>query len=139
MDTIIEFNTKLDDNFIKLRTVNGWYFWKASSVNGTQFNLQSTSPFPDQYFLTDCWYQFVYVQKNLSSLLYVNGILMAQGNQQSIPINVTRNYNWIGSAIDDGIINAVYDDIVIFDEALDQSTVLNNFIKSKLNTILTNH
>ncbi len=80
------------------------------------------------------WFHLATVLKGTTSFIYVNGILDSDKFNVNIPKNVTRYMNYIGKSpwSHDAYANADFDEIKIFNRALDaseirQAMMLNSF------------
>jgi len=79
------------------------------------------------------WYHVAFVLSGTNGKIYVDGNSTADGTLY-VPTNVIRNYNYIGkSNWPEPNLDAVYDDLKIYNEALSAESILNEFTTSSNN------
>ena len=80
------------------------------------------------------WYHLAYVLQGKTGTVYVDGVNVGSGPQNS-PNNVTRYNNFIGKSWSSGdaLADATYDDIKIYKGALQASDILNDYTSSLVN------
>ncbi len=90
---------------------------EGGNLNGSYIEI--TSPSAKSTFELNKWYQFAYTLEKTMAYLYVNGVLAIKGIQTTILSKTIRKNNFIGqSNYVDKNINAIYDDIKIYEEAI---------------------
>ena len=69
---------------------------------------------------------FTFLNSTKKAKIYVNGVLTANGTSNGSPNNVARTSNYIGKSNNaaDGLVNAIYDEIKIFNIALSQLQIV---------------
>ena len=65
--------------------------------------------------------------------MFVNGVVSSTSTFSGPPVNIVRNYNWIGkSNWANTYTNAVYDEIKIYSGALNSSQILSDYQVSSI-------
>ena len=104
----------------------------TSALSGNINNLTGTclSITTSPIIQLNTWYHVVFVLRDTIGSIYVNGVQKATGTLQA-PSNIIRNYNYIGS----NNLNGSIDELTIYEEAMTQIQILNEYSSSSANGI----
>jgi len=84
------------------------------------------------------WYHVAFVLNGINGSVYVNGYLASRSVLHT-PVNVTRNLNYIGrSNFNNKYAYAIFDDLKIYQGALSETQILDDFKLSSNNGLLKN-
>jgi len=108
--------------------INSMRIYYVSSMNSTISRAISTNSF----LKLNTWYHVSVTLNSNTGNIYVNGSLAATGTAYA-PRNILRYNNMIGNVYP----IAIYDDLKIYQGAMSQEQVLNDYIASSNNGILS--
>jgi hypothetical protein len=97
----------------------------AQGKNDSSFNNPLITKNP---ISLNTWYHIAYVQSGNKGTLYLNGTAVVT-NTLSPPLSVVRNSNFIGKSnwVGNDLVNAVFDEMKIFDVALSEAQVIHDY------------
>jgi hypothetical protein len=139
LNNLLEFannDNQLVNNLLQLYLYHGGYIGsgvvESGNYQGSFIEISPPSAASSSFELNK-WYQFVFVLKNTNAYLYVNSELAIKGIQTTRPSKIIRNNNFIGqSNYPAANINAIYDDIKIYDGALSEQLIKLDYFSFEL-------
>ena len=124
---IIDFgNGNPSDNIVLNFGKSGVYIRTEIYCSNAETNITASSLALQKHR----WYHVAFVLNGTIGSIYVNGILATNGTMFA-PNNVQRTNNYIGKSFStDPNANAIYDEIKIYQGAMSQANVLNDYQNS---------